>query len=72
MKGPKWASVKSNVEVKIYSLLIPPDEENLRQKITKMMRDVMYLNKAPPIADPTLINGDEYTKSNKLLCLHYV
>lgn len=44
----------------------------MRQKITKMMKDVMYPNKAPPIADPTMIPGDESTKSNKLLCLHYV
>lgn len=61
----------SDVIFEIYCLLLP-GEEDLRQKTTKMMRDVMYPNKGPPSAAPTMIPGIESTRSIELLCLHSV
>ena len=47
-----------------------PDEEDVRQKITKMMRDVMNPNKAPPRAAPAMIPGEESTMGYELLYLN--
>ena len=57
--------------VEIYCLRLP-DEEDVRQKITKMMRDVTNPNKAPPRAAPTMIPGEGSTRGNELLCIHSV
>lgn len=51
--------------VKINCLLLS-DEVDLRPKITKMMRDVKYPNKHPPMAAPTMIPGEGFTRSNAL------
>ena len=38
--------------------------------MTKMMRDVMNPNKAPPRAAPAMIPGEESTMGNELLYLN--